>query len=785
MKQHLSNLGQWAFTHRWTVIIAWLVILVATGGLAAIYAKPMTTTLSIPGVEAQLTMERFNEVFPDAGTSSGRIVLQATDGTSLSDHADTIADIQRQATELPDVTDALYDAQHTVSEDGTIGFVNVQLSTAGPEPSAEVIDGANRIAESARSETLNVEVGGDLVSDNPGNILGIGEVIGVIVAIGVLLATFGAIVAAGMPIIAALVTVGTSMAALFSLSHVLDINTTTPALAVMLGLAVGIDYSLFIINRYRKFLRDGEKPLQAAGHTIATAGNAVLFAATTVVIALAALAVVNIPFMTTMGFTAAATVALAAVVAVTLVPALLGLAGKRIFSRSQQRAITDKSYVRSRDPDSLWYRWGNGLLRFRLPILVASLALIGLMAWPAIDLQLGLPTDETSAHDSSRYKAAQLLREGFGAGYNGPLLILAEDLPAVTDADREAVRAGIMAEVQERMADERAAAEQQFITAMRQATSEQERLVLQQQAAAAAIAGEQQVAEAMATVNQQVEQYAPYYQANQLAERIAKLDGVHTAQPVIVNDDGTSAAIQVAPTTGPNDEHTSELVSTLRSESTQRELTDNGTSLAVTGSTAMRNDINDRLSAAMPLYLSVVIGLSLILLLVAFRSIVIPLKATLGFLLSLAAMLGALVAVFQWGWFGIAEAPGPIVSFLPIIGVGILFGLAMDYEFFLVSSMREVYEKTKKSRTAIIDGFAIGSRVVLAAGLIMVSVFAGFVTSHDNTIQALGFALAIGILIDALVVRMTIVPIVMSYLGDKAWSIPSWLDKILPKISID
>lgn len=785
MERHLSRLGKWAFTQRWHVIIGWLVVLVTTGILATIYAKPMTTELSIPGIDAATTMERFNQIFPDAGTSSGRIVLQATNGTKLDDHLETIAKIQDQAKQLPDVTDAIYDRDHTVSDDGTIGFVNVQLSTNTAEPSQAVVDGASQIAATARSDNLDVEIGGDLTSDYPGNILGVGEIVGVAVAIGVLMATFGAIVAAGMPVVAALVTVGVSMATLFSLSHLLDINTTTPALAVMLGLAVGIDYSLFIINRYRKYLRDGEKPLKAIGHTIATAGNAVLFAAATVVIALAALAVVNISFMTIMGLTAAATVALAAVVAVTLVPALLGLVGDRIFSKAQRQALTSKNLKRSRDPDSLWYRWASGLLRFRLPILIFSLGLIGLVAWPAQDLHLGLPSDETSARDSSRYKAAQLLRQGFGDGYNGPLLILAEDLPAVTEADREAVRKPIMAEFDRQVASERAAAEQQLAAAAAQATTMEQMIALQQQIAATEAAGQQKLDQALQKIDQQVEQYAPFNQAKLLAERISQLDGVETAQPIMVNDDGTAAAIQVIPHTGPNDERTSDLVTTLRDDDTQRQLTDNGTSLAVTGSTAMKNDINDRLAAAIPVYLTVVIGLSLVLLLLAFRSITIPIKATLGFLLSLAAMLGALVAIFQWGWFGIAEAPGPIISFLPIIGVGILFGLAMDYEFFLVSSMREVYSKTKQPRSAIVDGFAIGSRVVLAAGLIMVSVFAGFVTSHDNTIQALGFALAIGILIDALVVRMTIVPIVMSYLGDKAWWLPRWLSKILPKISID
>lgn len=785
MRQQLFNLGQWSFTRRWIVILVWVGLLTITGILAAIYAKPMSSALSIPGVDAQVTMERFDELFPDTGISSGRIVLQATDGTTLADHADTIDSIQRQAKELPEVTDVQFDAEHTVSDDGQIGFVNVQLTSSTAGPSDEVTEGAKRIANEARSDSLNVEIGGDLNSDNPGNIIGVGEIIGVGIAIGVLLATFGAIVAAGMPVVAALVTVGVSMATLFSLSHVLDINTTTPALAVMLGLAVGIDYSLFIINRYRAFRRDNEAPLPAIGHTIATAGNAVIFAAATVVIALSALIVVDIPFMTTMGLTAAATVALAAIVAVTLVPALLSLAGERIFNRSQQKALANGTQKRSRDPSSLWYRWGEILLRLRLPILAASLAIIGLVAWPVSDLNLGLPTDETSSRDSSRYRAAQLLREGFGAGYNGPLLVLVEDLSPVTDADRAAVRQPIQAEFDRRVAAERSAMQQQFAAEAATATTPEQFVALQQRIAAAEAAGQQQLAAAEDQINQQVEQFATFRQASIVADRISELDGVQTAQVFLANNTGAAAAIQVVPSTGPSDEQTADLVAKLRDDGIQSSLVDGAGQLSVTGTTAMRSDINQRLAAAMPIYLVVVIGLSLVLLLLAFRSVIIPIKATLGFLLSLAAMLGALVAVFQWGWLGITDAPGPIVSFLPIVGIGILFGLAMDYEFFLVSSMHEAYAKSKDAKQAITDGFAVGSRVVLAAGLIMVSVFAGFVSSHDNTVQALGFALAIGILIDAFVVRMTIVPIIMSYIGDRAWWLPRWISKILPKVTID
>jgi len=272
----------------------------------------------------------------------------------------------------------------------------------------------------------------------------------------------------------------------------------------------------------------------------------------------------------------------------------------------------------------------------------------------------------------------------------------------------------------------------------------------------------------------------------QVAKNIASVDGVAQAQAALTTSNGTKGMIQVTPKSGPSDAATKDLVEYLRNTDNQKKLTGaDSVTLGVTGTTAIQIDINAKLAAALPIYLGVVVGLSLLILMLAFRSILIPIKATLGFLLSVFAMFGALVAVFQWGWFGISDAPGPIVSFIPIIAIGILFGLAMDYEFFLVSGMQEAYHETKQARKAVLQGFAMGSRVVVAAGLIMVAVFAGFIGNHDSTIQSMGFALAIGILVDAFIVRMTIVPIIMSYLDRSAWWLPMWLDKILPRVSID
>ena len=708
-----------------------------------------------------------NEVFPSSSARTGRIVFEAPQGKTLANYSSSVEELAAQVAAVEGVKGVVSYQQNpsALSEDGTIGYLTVQVDVNGGTPDESTLEQVDSLVSDARQSTgLTIEAGGDLISNAPGEIVGANEASGVVIALIVLIITLGSLVAAGLPIITALITVGISMAALLTLSGVMEIGSTTPVLALMLGLAVGIDYSLFIVNRYRTFVREGYALQDAAGKAIATAGNAVLFAAATVVIALASLAVVQIPFMTTMGLAAAATVALAAVVAITIIPAFLGVAKYRVFGRKVRKAIVaqqkaHKIKKQQIDHGTIWYKLGEFLLKFRKTTLVVALGLVVLVALPAPNLVRGLPTDETAAKDSSAYKAFELVSKGFGEGANGPLLVLVEDLPAVSAEDEAAVRAQLTAQYTAQLAA--------------QGLTPEMLPPAQQQAA-------------IAKIDNQVAQYAPYYQAQLVATNIAKLDNVAAAQAVQTAENGTIAVVQVTPKTGPSDDATKDLVVTLRDTETQKQVTGGDTvTLGVTGTTALLIDINTKLADALPVYLAVVIGLSLILLMVAFQSVLIPIKATLGFLLSVFAMFGALVAVFQWGWFGIAEAPGPIVSFIPIIAIGILFGLAMDYEFFLVSGMQEAYHKTKDAKKAVVQGYALGSRVVVAAGLIMISVFAGFIGNHDSTIQSIGFALALGIFIDAFVVRMVIVPIVMSYLGKAAWWLPKWLARILPKISIE
>lgn len=792
LAKYLHKLGEATFRHPWQVITVWIGILALLGiGAASFYQAP-SSSISIPGTQAQQTIDRVSELFAESGGASGRIVFHATSGTIEQQKA-TIDELVKKVGEVEGVSQAVSPFTDTsfVSDDKTIAYSQIQLDGQVGSVDKATSDKVTGLVEKAQSDELQVEIGGDILQQVPSELVGVGEIIGVGVALMVLVMTLGSLVAGGMPIISALVAVGVSMAGLFALSQVIEVNSTTPVLAVMLGLAVGIDYSLFIVNKYRGYVRQGYAYQDAIARALGTAGNAVVFAAFTVIIALAALSVVQIPFMTTMGLVGAASIAISAIVSLTLTPALMGLVGARIFNKKDRAKIKQVKKVAAGsslkvDKKSFWYRWGETITKRPVIALVLSVVVIGVIALPARDLNLGLPSDQYAATSSTERKAYDLLSEGFGKGFNAPLTVVVEGLPAVSETDKEAIRKPALEAFEQKISE---ATEQQqgaFQQQLAQAATEQDLMALQQQAAQAQAQGEQQKQSALAEIEKNVEEYAKYVQLTKVSENVKKLDNVQQVAPALVTDDGTAGIMQVIPYSAPDDSQTQQLISKLREDKTQRELSGNDSvSLGVTGTVALQEDINTKLSQALPVYLVVIVGLSLVLLVIAFRSILVPIKATLGFLLSVLAMFGAMVAVFQWGWFGLTDAPGPIVSFIPIIATGILFGLAMDYEFFLMSGMHEAFSMTKKAKESVVTGFGAGSKVVTAAAVIMISVFAGFITNHEAVIQSIGFGLAIGILIDAFLVRMTIVPAVMVLLGKSAWWLPAWLDKILPHVSIE
>ncbi len=590
-----------------------------------------------------------------------------------------------------------------VSEDGSAAVVTVVFDNVSFEVPEEVQQSVLSAFRAASIDGVDVDFTSGIAMEVP-KILGLGEAVGVLVAAVVLLVMLGTLVAAGLPILTA--GVGVAIGALGSLafSGVVDMVSVTPVLGVMLGLAVGIDYSLFILNRHRRQLKQGYDVEESIGLANGTSGNAVVFAGSTVLIALLALNVTGIPFLGLMGTVGAASIAIAVLVAITLTPALLGMLGTRVLRRRERAHLEAATPVATTPLRTM--RTGQAIVRALLGV-----AALVLLALPAMSLRIGLPDGSSEAKSSTTYQAYTTIADKFGAGQNGTLLVIA-DIPAGAD--------------------------------------ETEALAAQAQ----------------------------------VASRLFELDDVAAVAPVATSDDGALAAFQVVPAEGPNAESTEALVNQLRDLSPLG----GDIPIAVAGQTSGAIDVSAKLADALPTYLAVVVGLSLIILMLVFRSILVPLIATLGFVLSFFAALGAVVVIYQWGWLGglfQVHAPGPVLNFLPTVLVGILFGLAMDYQLFLGSGMREAYAHGASPRLAIVQGVRAGRAVVTAAALIMASVFGGFIFAESTMIRPIGFALAFGVLVDAFVVRMLVVPSLLHLAGDHAWWLPRWLDRLLPDVDVE
>jgi len=713
MATFLYRLGRLSFRRRRAVVAAWLALLVLFGIGAATLSEDTTDSFSIPGTQSQQAIDLLGERFPEASAdgATARVVFAAPEGQTLNDPASKAAVEQVVATltDAPQVVNVAdpYTAS-AVSPDGTVAYAQVTYDVQAGEMTQEARDALAAAAEPARDAGLAVEMGGDAVQEQIEQ--GGTEILGVAVAAVVLVITFGSLLAAGLPLLTAILGIAISVSAITAASGFVDLSSSTSTLALMLGLAVAIDYALFIVSRYRHELALGRDGEEAAGRALGTAGSAVVFAGLTVIIALAGLSVVGVPMLTQMGLAAAFSVVIAVVIALSLLPALLGFMGRRIVGGRIPG-------LRSGDPESdegkprMGLRWARFVTR--RPVAVLTVAVLGMLtlAVPALDLRLGLPNEGTMAPDTTQRKAYDLLAEGFGPGFNGPLTV-------VVDAAGSA---------------------------------------------------------------------SPQAAVQQVADTVGTLDGVAAVTPAVFNQTGDTALITVVPTTGPGTAETEDLVGAIRDQSAGLE-SETGATTLVTGATAINIDFSEKVSAAMLPYLMLVIGLSFLLLLLVFRSILVPIKATLGFLLTMAATFGAVVAVFQWGWLADlvgVDQTGPVMSLLPIFLIGVVFGLAMDYQVFLVTRMREAHVHGEEPTPAVVHGFQHGARVVTAAAIIMMSVFSGFILSGEDIIKQVGFALAVAVLFDAFVVRMTIVPAVMTLLGSRAWWLPSWLDRVLPNVDVE
>lgn len=699
MAKFLYKIGKWCVRFPLAVILIWVLALGGTVALGTALQGPISNDMSIPGTKAQEALDLLNEQFPQATGGTIRLIFADENGTlDEPDNQLTIRDMLDELRKDQAVLNASDPFETgTLSPDKSIGYADIIYNVPASDVSEDSKEHVLETIESTRAAGVQTELGGDVAMSEL-EILGISEIIGIAFAFIVLIITFKSFLAAGFPIVTAIVGVGIGIMSVYYSANFFSITSTGTILAVMLGIAVGIDYALFIISRHRQQLGDGTDVKESIAIANATAGSAVIFAGLTVIIALAGLSIVNIPFLTVMGLAGAFTVLIAVIVAVTLLPSLLGLAGEKLKPKAPKSAAGRKT-----DKTSFAYKWGRFAARYPVPVIVIITLLLVVVALPARHMELGLPDNGSKPLESTERKGYDLLSKGFGPGFNGPLVVV--------------VKAGETGDILQEAAAE--------------------------------------------------------------ADKIKQLPNVAVVSPPIPNQTGDLALLSVIPLTGPNDKETKQLVHSIR---------DLDDKLMVTGTTAINIDISERLNEAFPIFGAAIVVLAFILLTLVFRSILVPVKAILGFGLSIIASLGAVVFIFQDGHladiFDVSSS-GIILCFLPILLTGVLFGLAMDYEVFLVSRMREEYTHKGNAKNAVVDGMGLSGRVVTAAGLIMIFVFGSFIFVEDPMIKVMGFSLTVGVLIDAFLVRMTLVPAIMALLGRSAWYLPKWLDRILPNVDIE
>jgi putative drug exporter of the RND superfamily len=757
MSTLLYRLGRGAFGRPWPVIIGWALVLAAVVTALLVNGVKVSSEMKIEGTEAQTVLDRVSEELPAASGGQAGVVFTVPEGERLDTPerlgaiAATVQDVYAleqvvnpaelgmeagdprqqagadgqqpgaegqqpgaESAEVPPYQPLVVDGTPVpgviVSSQAPVALFQFQFTVPSTSLTDEEVSAVLDVVEEAGAETGLVVLPSDTLKavEIP---VGAAEVVGLAVAAVVLVMTLGSLVAAGLPLVTALVGVGIGVGTAFALSTVVDMNTATPTLALMVGLAVGIDYALFVVNRQRRLILDrGLDAHEAAGRAVGTAGSAVFFAGLTVIVALTALTVIGMSLLSVMALVAAFTVLLAVLIALTLLPALLGLVGERVCSGKAREKCRVKIEEESHTVADHWIK---AVVRFRWPVIIGVVAVLGIAAIPALSMNLGIPTGATANTDTTERQGYDAVTRGFGEGFNGPLLVTVQ------------------------AAGEDGPVTPRTLGAVTQSLQQREEIV--------------------------------------------------AAVPVGTSEDGELAVLSVIPTSGPDDEATGDLVESLRDPASPV-AQEYDVVVGVTGLTAINIDMSEKLASVIPVYLALIVGLSLVILLLVFRSVVVPVQATLGFVLSILATFGVTTAVFSWGWLGGlvgVDTGGPLMSFMPVIVTGILYGLAMDYQVFLVSSMRESYVHGYHGTGSVVHGFDQASRVVVAAAVIMVSVFAGFIFTDDVMVKQIGFALAVGILIDAFLVRMTLVPAVMALFGDKAWWLPRRLDRILPDLDVE
>ena len=858
MSSLLYALGRWSYRSRKLVLVLWIAVLALAGGSAALFNQGTDNAFSIPGTESQEALDTLSSTFPQVSGASAQIIVTVPEGDDISDQdvqdaVKTAVDDLGDSEQVAAATDPFGEnAAGAIADNDRAALISVQMDVGQSEVTATAKSDLEKITDElneALPQGAKATLGGSLFATELPTVT-ITEAVGLVVALVVLVLTFGSFLAAGMPLLSAILGVGISIALIFVATIFGPISSTTPLLALMLGLAVGIDYALFIISRHQDQLRQGMQPEESAARAVATAGSAVIFAGLTVVIALLGLSVAGIPFLTTMGTAAAVAVALAVCISLTLIPALLGFAKGRI--NPNRRALRKQAKANAEAGAG-----SRGTDRADVVADASSTRTDSSNTTGGTDTGVGAPVGNPAAHagaDStapaassgpvsaaaaSRADSEPVLLENLFAdadgdtvqtthGRSGAHAAAITTPPAATSArpagspltQADQSRPAIAPPPAPGPSDQAVHHQNKFFNGWVRAVTRfplltivlvvgilglaavpalQLRLGLPDAGSLPASSSARQAYDLIGenfgegkngpliVTGSIVTSTDPVGLMNDIADEIRDMDGVDSVPLATPNETADTGIIQVVPTGGPDSQSTKDLVADLRAQHDHFE-DKYGVDLAVTGTTAAGIDVSDRLGAALLPFGILVVGLSLILLTMVFRSIWVPIKATLGYLLSVIASFGAVAAVFEWGWFGEAlhvEQTGPVISFMPIILMGVLFGLAMDYEVFLVARMREDYVHGKDARKAVTTGFVGSAKVVTAAAVIMFAVFAAFVPEGDTSIKPIALGLAVGVFVDAFIVRMTLVPAVLALLGERAWWLPKWLDRALPSFDVE
>jgi RND superfamily putative drug exporter len=687
------NTTTWAQRHHWLALALWLVLLAGITVAAQAVSASYNDDHTLPGTESQQVNDAFAEHAPAQAGDTLQIVLQDADG--LAGPRPAVEDMLGDVAGLPHVAtvQSPYDNPAAIAEDGTIGYATVALDARSLDIPAEALLRIIGTAQAAEGGGLRVELGGEPVRGAEESAGGAAEGAGLLAALVILVFMFGSLLAAALPLLTAVFAVGSTLGVIMLASNVFNVPSYAPPLMMLVGLGVGIDYALLIFARYRGELRRGVPRDLAAYKALRTAGRSVLFAGCTVMIALLGLLALGLGSLQGVALAVTLTVLLTMIASITLLPALLTVFGRRI-----EKAVLKRP---NRGDGHRWRRWADVIARRPVPVLVASLAVLLALSAPALGMHLGFADSGTEDETTTSRQAYDLLADGFGPGFNGPLVVVSEG----DDQDTAA-----------------------------------------------------------------------------LADTLAGARGVAGVSPP-QQLSSELGMVLVFPTTAPQDTATNELVTHLRSAVLPPLEARTGATYLVGGATAAADDFATAVSDRLPLFILVVVGLSALLLMAVFRSVLIPLKAAVLNLLSIGAALGVITLVFQNGWFGVQT--GPIEAFVPVMIFAIVFGLSMDYEVFLVSRMHEEWGRTRDAAAAVREGLATTGGVITAAGAIMIVVFGAFLLSPDRMLRQFGLGLAVAVLIDALLIRCLVVPAVMRLLGTRAWWLPRWLDRGLPKVALE